>query len=111
MTAPTITDAMVEAACRTYENHPFVRRSASQAAMRAALEAAERAAWRPIEEAPKDGTALLVWDARWKECMRAACTGAHSDVRGDWFSVSDGYWLPNPTHFRPLPPPPEGDGK
>lgn len=83
--------------------------------MRAALEAAERAAWRPIEEAPKDGRWFMV--------------GAPSDYdvigNNPWWVGTARFEFPfdntpelmiasgydkGPvfaTHFRPLPSPPE----
>ena len=54
--------------------------------------------WQPIETAPKDGTEILAWDgiehkiARW-------------DEPSGWF-LSD--WMRcYPTHWQPLPAPPE----
>lgn len=75
--------------------------------MRAALIAAEQAAWQGIESAPKDGTAVLLYcsygerhpaemvTAEWRhDDWRLIQTGGYaedSDVGGD------------PTHWRPLP--------
>jgi hypothetical protein len=57
--------------------------------------------WQPIETAPKDGTAVLGWDK-----------DEGSDVmhfrEGLWMQrVDDACWVRTPTHWRPLPPPPE----
>lgn len=95
---------------------------------RAALEAAERAAWRPIEEAPRDGRKVIVWwregqdgwqtaAALWDEQFE--CLGWDDDAskpiyRGGWTDYGVGsfayeeYRELRPTHFRPLPSPPEG---
>ena len=68
--------------------------------------------WRPIESAPRDGTAILGWAdgsfavVHWVDWGRGD---------GDWqltetgSFADDGPWWP--THWQPLPPPPEpGDG-
>jgi hypothetical protein len=62
---------------------------------------AKAAGWQPIETAPKDGTAVLGWDK-----------DEGSDVmhfrEGLWMQrVDDACWVRTPTHWRPLPPPPE----
>lgn len=64
--------------------------------------------WRPISEAPKDGTKV-----------RAAAANQNGDI---WWPIAaqfvDGAWRadfgdewrvfePQPTHFMPLPPPPD----
>jgi hypothetical protein len=57
-------------------------------------EAFQRAGWRPIESAPKDGTRVLLWDGRRQHV--------------DWWN--HGWWnTSRPTHWQPLPPPPEPD--
>lgn len=60
--------------------------------------------WQPIETAPKDGSQFLASDI----------TGYHFNC---WWE-NEGYearWMdeidsePNPTHWMPLPPPPQSD--
>lgn len=71
--------------------------------IRAALEAAERAAWRPVAEALKDGTHILAVDgygAMYRAWWNGESFSAHCGQ-----PVVD---TPEPTHFRPLPAPPEG---
>lgn len=65
--------------------------------------------WRPIETAPKDGTNILlahpsaVFDGYWDELSR----GWVDDVT-DLYEDKITY---EPTHWMPLPPPPEGSGQ
>ena len=55
--------------------------------------------WQPIETAPKDGRKILVFGGRYKTVSLAEADG------GWWRS----FRLPDttPTHWMPLPPPPE----
>lgn len=117
----TPTDAQIEAAARSdaafdgrgWEAMARTDRDRYLARSRAALEAAERAAWRPVSEAPKDGTPVLVCGAENRPDKM--------DV-AEWHYWANGHcycWAtegalnmqpldPPPTHFRPLPAPPEG---
>lgn len=71
--------------------------------MRAALEAADAAAWRPIEEAPKDGTLFQVWRKN-----RAVVTAYWNKNLSCWKNPNIAIpALFEPTHFRPLPEPPK----
>jgi hypothetical protein len=75
----------------------------------AALEAAERVRWQPIENAPKD-TAILVYNCGY--------TVAHFNTAYDRW-IAYGRDTPDtialaqflPTHFQPLPSPPESKSK
>jgi hypothetical protein len=80
--------------------------------IRAALIAAEKAAWRPIGEAPQDGTNTILAN----RMTVAVGKWARNDWRAMYFAwegtndFSAGAGLIyKPTHFRPLPPPPEQD--
>lgn len=61
--------------------------------------------WRPIETAPKDGTTILVagqgstaWMAKWRPMKR---------VPDRWESIGLGALPFYPTHWMPLPDPPD----
>lgn len=84
------------------------------------VEAYCKSPWRPISEAPKDGTPVDVWmsgerhaDVKWGEFEPYGLGG----VTWTWlYSNHQGYWVPlvgrdrlhEITHFMPLPEPPEG---
>lgn len=76
------------------------------AALTAAAEALEAEAWRPIDTAPLDRD-IEVWNA-----MTGPYVTRHRD--GEWplglLNGHCGCWYPRPTHWRPLPPPPEAAG-
>lgn len=73
----------------------------------AAIAAYERAMWRPIEEAPHNRTVILGWrdwrDGKW--CMEVGAA-AWGERVGDYSNRSQ---HGSATHFRPLPPVPEGE--
>jgi hypothetical protein len=68
--------------------------------------------WRPIEEAPKDGTHVVVFAALrrdgTKRRSRRGCAAsvAHYEQGWGWLSTPSDYQL-HPTHFMPLPEPPK----
>jgi hypothetical protein len=59
--------------------------------------------WQPIETAPKDGTAILCWDGHNRVICRR--DNGHFNVIHD---SEDYHWSEySPTHWQPLPAPPE----
>lgn len=98
-----------EAVARAIAQHVrFNSTDEIDAAADAAIAAYEAAQWRPIEEAPKDGTFVLLWanglvelgiwnseDLMWPWSIDGGADALDSDT---------------PTHFRPLPPAPEDKG-
>lgn len=121
----THTDEQIEAARAAYREyfraldedceHPgnYLRPNDQlRAGMRAALEAAERAAWQDIATAPKDGTPILIR-------FRHANYKFAGDRRDEWEEVCVARWIDHngggwtwhgicgvPVDFRPLPQPP-----
>lgn len=72
--------------------------------------------WQPIETAPKDGTFIDVWCSGLHNPAGARETDAYWDgtqwmckmfERGGPFTVGF-YVTDKPTHWMPLPPPPQG---
>lgn len=69
--------------------------------------------WRPIEEAPKDGTRILVYGKRYERINERDGPGPIQVAY--WQKAGDtGFWLTRAniscdhvTHFMPLPPPPK----
>jgi hypothetical protein len=58
--------------------------------------------WRQIETAPKDGTTVLVADTIDGSISLACC------LSGGWYLAGDDdYAISTPTHWQPLPLPPE----
>jgi len=58
--------------------------------------------WRPIAEAPRDGTSVLLG---WSGHDDWTCTAYWN---GDAWSADNFLeWMTQPTHFRPLPPAPD----
>lgn len=69
--------------------------------------------WRPIEEAPMDGTVLLLFSRYEGVILARWCNYGYA---WDWYADADGAAYDNggnhvtvtaPTHFMPLPPPPK----
>lgn len=64
--------------------------------------------WQPIETAPKDGTAILVYAGQFCYCVEWV-------EEFDWWAVEDNKLGPfrlrgqAPTHWMPLPPPPKAE--
>ena len=65
--------------------------------------------WRPISEAPRDGTVVIVWNgsATWASSRRLGVPGqgGQPTYGHDW--VMQGAWTHRPTHWQPLPSPPK----
>ena len=79
----------------------------------AARDAYEAAMWRPIEEAPKNELVIAHFpeareDSQVMICQFLICDDPQD--RGDWYEQNENIPGPidvDPTHFRPLPPPPK----
>lgn len=76
--------------------------------------------WMPIESAPKDGTHVLIaggtFDAHWDEGLefKGVCIAYwHGDHwHGNEANAHDEWKRHHPTHWQPLPAPPEtADGR
>lgn len=107
-------DKAIEAALDAYD---APRYATCEKRMRAAIAAYEQALWRPIEEAPKDGTVIDVWlgDASESDVNFYCTEGTRRSPGWSWYR---GKFRPcagldvqvpvfvTPTHYRPLPPPP-----
>lgn len=77
--------------------------------------------WQPIETAPKDGVAVLLWGGRPDRCsdemhpvdehwlMPRPVSGWWDHNRWRYCLYDSGYYgdYENPTHWMPLPDPPE----
>jgi hypothetical protein len=79
-------------------------RAAMQAAAAPEAPEAPSDAWQPIETAPRDGTRVLL--------ARAGIEAQHTAFwsEGVWRCGNQQYFN-KPTHWRPLPPPPQTGGK
>jgi hypothetical protein len=80
---------------------------------RAELMAALKAKWQPIETAPKDGTEVLIYGLAWEDAQRGNYYAVAAFLDGAWRDspedVDDGWEMNSPTHWMPLPTPPEGE--
>lgn len=87
---------------KKYITHPAPH---LEAVLREALDRVESAIprWRPMESAPKNGTYILGWDLFGKPYV-CYWFGRQKD-NGFWCSVTA--LQVHPTHFQPLPAPPE----
>lgn len=116
------TDSQIDAVLAVFRDRmPDV--SPSREIMREAIEAAEKAAWRPIGEAPKDGAEINAYRAdhgvftcRWSTMEELVAHDEAGDPIEDYNEDQAGWWHDRfgwlerdltPTRFRPLPSPPE----
>ena len=99
---------------REWADHPSIRFGAMEPDLRAAAEIVERAEWKPIAGAPKDGTSILAWRDPWQEPIKVWWCDDGLETDDDEPGWIDGernkyeqYYTNNPTHYCPLPAPPE----
>lgn len=108
MTDTTIIREALEASYETMWAYDGDGSSAARLKIGAALAALGRleSPWRPISEAPRDGTRILSWDGKAQNIAfwgrsnpinRAAWIGGHCRIDH----------IDQPTHFMPLPQPPK----
>ena len=64
--------------------------------------------WQPIETAPKDGTAILLWWPYWSSSRAIVGWWAPRQPDLGWSAWESSYQgnCPGPTHWMPLPEPP-----
>ncbi len=82
-------------------------------ALKIAIEHMKRGQWQPIETAPKDGTTIIIFDSYSDDKSidgYGVCT-ARWDYSLKWWIMHQRYSnvisLINPTHWMPLPQPPQ----
>jgi hypothetical protein len=107
----TLTPEMIEAAIEAADKC-LAAGFTAQNTMKAALTAALSAAWRPIESAPKDETPILIGAfSPHGAGLQAVVTYDGQPPGGSEYvwRTDDGigYHRDLPTHWQPLPPPPE----
>jgi hypothetical protein len=114
-----VNDDMVDAALDAHHRTSLAISSDPFEAMRAALTAALAHMWRPIEEAPKDRTRVLLYTNELTPPTIQAEWRPYDDQVGfgEWVDV----WNNDPietnvgpasfTHYMPLPAPPETGGE
>lgn len=109
-----ITDEMIDAAAKAFWSDGITYKTERRQSVRAMLEAALAAAWRPIETAPKDGTEIILTNGLW------VAVGWYSHSPFLWRDAQAGAWVDSdprdgggalsgvnaPTHWMPLPQPP-----
>lgn len=100
-----MTDKAIEAATQALKLYWSKGLVNFEDAAKAAIEAYEAVMWRPIEEAPKDGSSVLLVINN-KEVVDVV------QGIGHWTTHNGGGWTwygiaGTPTHFRPLPTPPK----
>lgn len=83
-------------------------------ALQGYLPKSEGMSWQPIETAPKDGTTIDLWDSYYGHRVTNARRAYHYWENGkpirekSWGrNDTDGPFVGNPTHWMPLPKPPE----
>lgn len=66
--------------------------------------------WMPIDEAPKDGTHILLWAEGYPRPLEGHWESNRVKSAGWYDHIGNEYFEP-PTYFMPLPKPPAGDKK
>jgi len=107
-----ITDKMIEDVARSIEHVWWNSRITELADIsirfrlcaKAALEAAEKTKWQPIDTAPRDGREILVYYPEVKEIEKV-----YWEKKNSRFETMRSVIELNPTHWQPLPTPPEGE--
>lgn len=109
------TDKQIEAARVAWANAEANGEDRIDGLWRAALDAADAAGWGPIDTAPKDGAAVLLFSGYWRICVGwyeddhmidgNEASGWTDGTVADWGQE----WNTrlHPAHWRPLPTPPE----
>lgn len=69
--------------------------------------------WQVIDTAPTDGTAILMWPYRYYSIWQGrgdmeVVLGYFDEHREEWFNPETGVWF-EPSHWMPLPNPPENN--